>query len=237
MTVVWHDLECGGYTEDLTLWLSLAADGGGPVLDVGAGTGRVALYLARHGHRVTALDHDRELLDELARRARGLDIKTIVADAREFELGERFPLCLVPMQTIQLLGGADGRQRFLRCARRHLLEGAVLAIALAEIVECYDAADGQLVLAPDVCELDGTVYASLPTAVRAEPAAFILERRRETLTRDGLREVLQDVIALDRVAAAELEQEGRAAGFEPAGRRLIAPSRDYAGSTVVMLRA
>ena len=52
--VIWHDLECGGYVEDLTLWQSLADEQGDPVLDVGAGTGRVALALARRGHRVTA---------------------------------------------------------------------------------------------------------------------------------------------------------------------------------------
>ena len=41
--VVWHDVECGGYDADLTLWQELAREAGGPVLDVGAGTGRVAL--------------------------------------------------------------------------------------------------------------------------------------------------------------------------------------------------
>jgi SAM-dependent methyltransferase len=56
MNVIWHDVECGAYAEDLFLWRSLAAEHGDPVLDVGAGTGRVALDLARHGHRVTALD-------------------------------------------------------------------------------------------------------------------------------------------------------------------------------------
>ncbi len=47
--VRWHDLECGGYAIDLELWRELAAQAGGPVLDVGAGTGRVALDLARGG--------------------------------------------------------------------------------------------------------------------------------------------------------------------------------------------
>ena len=68
--VMWHDVECGTYTADLPLWRRLARDSGGPTLDVGAGTGRVALDLARAGERVTALDLDAELLAELARRAR-----------------------------------------------------------------------------------------------------------------------------------------------------------------------
>ncbi len=86
VSVIWHDLECGAYAEDLPLWRSLADEHGDPVLDVGAGTGRVALDLARHGHRVTALDPEPELIAELERRAAGLDVTGVVADARDFEL-------------------------------------------------------------------------------------------------------------------------------------------------------
>ena len=71
--IIWHDVECGAYAADLPLWRELAATEAGPVLDVGAGAGRVALELARAGHDVTALDLDPELLAELrrARPARG----------------------------------------------------------------------------------------------------------------------------------------------------------------------
>jgi SAM-dependent methyltransferase len=98
--VVWHDVECGGYRADLPLWRGLAAATVGPVLDVGAGTGRVALDLARAGHDVTALDREAELLDELNRRAAGLLVETVVADAADFSLARRFGLVIVPMQTI-----------------------------------------------------------------------------------------------------------------------------------------
>ena len=33
-TIVWHDVECGGYRADLPLWRELAAAEAGPVLDV-----------------------------------------------------------------------------------------------------------------------------------------------------------------------------------------------------------
>src|SRR5437588_9859628 len=101
MSVIWHDLECGAYDTDLPLWRGLAAEHGDPVLDVGAGTGRVTLDLARHGHCVTALDQDPALLSELERRAAGAAVSTVCADAREFALDERFRTVIVPMQTVQ----------------------------------------------------------------------------------------------------------------------------------------
>ena len=105
--VLWHDLECGGYDLDLPLWRELADREGSPVLDVGAGTGRVALDLARRGHEVVAVDRDPVLLDALADRGAGLAVSVVAADARAFDLGRRFPLVIVPMQTLQLLGGRE----------------------------------------------------------------------------------------------------------------------------------
>ena len=102
MAALWHDLECGDYREDLALWRSLAAQTGGPVLDIGAGTGRVTLELAASGVSVVALDVDGALLAALRHRARGLPVETVVADARRFTLRQRFSLVLVPMQTLQL---------------------------------------------------------------------------------------------------------------------------------------
>src|SRR5439155_743 len=68
--VIWHDVECGAYVADLPLWRELAAACEGPILDVGAGTGRVTLDLARHGHDVVALDRD---ADDLAGHRTAID--------------------------------------------------------------------------------------------------------------------------------------------------------------------
>ncbi len=237
MSAIWHDLECGGYTEDLELWQALARERGGPVLDVGAGTGRIALELARAGHEVTALDSDPELLRRLDVRARdgGLEIEIVVADARAFSLSQSFALCIVPMQTIQLLGGARGRMGFLRCAREHLKGGGRLAIALADELDLFEVAPGAPAPLPDVAEVDGIVYCSRPVAVRADADGFLLERRRETVTVDGTLVTELDQIHLDRLSAETLEREAAAAGLTPAGRASIEPTSDYVGSVVVML--
>ena len=235
MSVVWHDLECGAYAADIDVWRTLADEQGDPVLDVGAGTGRIAVDLARHGHRITGLDADPALVAELARRATGLALTPVCSDARDFTLQERFALIIVPMQTIQLFGGAPGRARFLACAARHLRPHGLVAVAITETLERYSPEDGLPLPIPDIRELEGTVYSSQPTAIREDRDGFILERVRETISPGGEREIEQDVVRLDRLIAGELEQEARAAGLTPRGRRTIAATADHVGSVVVML--
>ena len=237
MTVIWHDLECGRYAVDLPLWRSLAATHGDPVLDVGAGTGRVALDLARHGHEVTALDHDPELVTELRSRAAGTSLDAVLGDAREFELGRQFRLCIVPMQTIQLLGGSDGRGAFLLSARRHLTRGGTLAVAISETLESYETANGAPAPLPDVRELEGIVYSSQPVAVRVDEEGFVLERRRETVGLDGTHITEDNAVRLDRLHPTDFEREAIAAGFTPAARMSVPASDEYTGSIVVIAHA
>jgi SAM-dependent methyltransferase len=233
--VVWHDVECGRYDADLPLWRELAAAQGGPVLDVGAGTGRVALDLARSGFDVVALDLEPELLAALAERAReeGLVVRTVVADAAGFALGAAFRLIIVPMQTIQLLRERGG---FLAAAAAHLAPGGLLAIAITEAIEDFDAADGVLP-APDVATVGDYRFTSQPTAVRALPEATRIERERRTFGPEGLTAHEDDVIELAHVTVEQLQEEGRAAGLTPEPATTVEPTTEHVGSEVVLLRA
>jgi SAM-dependent methyltransferase len=231
--VLWHDLECGGYADDLPLWRELAGDG--PVLDVGCGTGRVALDLAARGVAVVGLDVDAKLLAALRDRAAGLPAETVRADARDFALGRRFPVILAPMQTVQLLGGHEERAAFLRCARAHLEPGGLVALAIAEGLQGFD--EGEMTPPmPDVREVDGIVYFSQPVAMRNDGSAVAIHRVREIVDRDGARTSGRDVVRLERLEAAELELEAAEHGFTALERRYVAESDDYVGSVVVMLR-
>ena len=232
----WHDLECGGYDADLPLWRELAEQARGDVLDVGCGAGRVALDLARRGHAVTGLDHDAELVDALRERAGGLPVDAVLADARAFALGRRFGLALAPMQTVQLLGGPGGRAAFLGCARDHLDNGALLAVAVADALDGYEPGADALPL-PDMGEHDGWLYSSQPVAVRDRGDRVAIERIRQTVAPDGTLDASGDVVELDRVDAATLEAEGAGAGFAVEPARYIEATAEHVGSRVVMLRA
>lgn len=231
----WHDVECSSYGADLPLWLELAAEARGPVLDVGAGTGRVALHLAARGHEVTAIDADPELARACAEHARHRDLplRAFGADARSFELGGRFALALLAMQVAQLLGGRDGRRAMLDTVGGHLEPGARLAVALADPLE--GVAPGEaLPPLPDVLERDGWVLSSTPLRVRDEDGAIAIDRLRQAVSPAGELTEEAVTILLEPLTPETFEEEVAEAGFALLPSRRIEATRDHVGSTVVL---
>lgn len=126
--IVFHDLQQADYEDDLEP-LSLRAHG--RILELGAGTGRVALHLASKGLDVTALDYDPALLAVLRYRAahRGLTVKTICADV--FSIPRDQP----PFDTIicssafhELVGPRDIQRSLYMYLAGKLAEGGVLIL-------------------------------------------------------------------------------------------------------------
>jgi SAM-dependent methyltransferase len=229
---IWHDVECGAYAADLPLWEELAGRQGGTVLELGCGTGRVALHLGRRGHRMVGLDNDRELLAVLGERGSDLPVSVLHADARDFELDTPASLVLAPTHLLQLLPGADERAESLRCIAAALQPGGILA---ASIIEAMPEPDGSPPPLPDVREVDGWVYSSLAVEAAVGPGEIVVHRRRQTVSPEGSLSEETNEVRIATFAAATLEAEAAAFGFAPAGRHEIPPTDLHVGSLVVLL--
>lgn len=231
-TVIWHDAENGAYTGDLALWEELAAEVEGPILDIGCGTGRVALHLARRGHSTVGLDADPELIAALAERAEGLPLRAIVGDARSFELEGAVALALAPMQLVQLLADSAERVECLRCIASQLRPGGRIALSIVERLPA--AAEGPPPL-PDVREVDGWVYSSLPLDAVDIGEEIVIQRLRQTVSPTGELNEEENEIRIRTLAATQLEREGVEVGLTPLARRAIPPTDLHVGSAVVVL--
>lgn len=229
---IWHDVECGSYAADLPLWGELAERCGGPVLELGCGTGRVALHLARRGHEVIGLDVDPELLAVLASRGADLPVRALEADAREFELEEQASLVLAPTHLLQLLPDAAARGECLRRVAAALRPGGVLAAAIIEEMPDPDGAPPPL---PDVREVDGWVYSSLAVEAAIGPGEIVVRRLRQTVSPEGAFNEEPNEVRIATFAAAALESEAAAYGFVRAGRREIPATDIHVGSLVLLL--
>ena len=229
---IWHDVECGAYSADLELWEAMAAETGGPVLELGCGTGRVALHLARRGFRVIGIDDDVALLAALEERADGLPVQTLASDARDFRLEESVALALAPMQFLQLLESAEDRVACLRCVSSHLRPGGRFAAAIIERMPEPDGAPPPL---PDVHDVDGWVYSSLTVEAAIAPGEIVIRRLRQTVSPAGELSEEPNEVCIHTFEAAQLEAEAARAGLTAAGRRLIPPTDLHVGSLVVTL--
>lgn len=115
---------------DLPMYEALAARHGGPILELGAGTGRITIALARAGHEVVGLELSGPMLAAAHAKAsaEGLDVTLALGDLRAFDLGRRFALVLVPFNTLNHLLDDDSLARALDAIARHLADDGRLVV-------------------------------------------------------------------------------------------------------------
>jgi SAM-dependent methyltransferase len=105
----------------------------GQILELGCGSGRVTVPLARDGHRVIALDQSEPMLDALEARCTRLPaavrerIQPVRGDLRDFALRRRFPLVIAAFNVLEHLYTRVELEACLRAVRRHLAPGGVFA--------------------------------------------------------------------------------------------------------------
>lgn len=229
---IWHDVECGAYAADLGVWADLADRCGDPILELGAGTGRLAIHLARRGHRVIGLDSDEEMIAAQRERAAGLPVTPLLADARGFELPEPVALALAPMQLLQMLANRAERLSCLDSIAAQLLPGGRVAAAIVEGMP--EPEEGEPLL-PDVREVDGWIYSSLPLEAVVGPERIVVHRLRQKVSPTGALTDIPDQVTICTLTADRLEAEAAAVGLVPIERLHIDPTDDHVGSTVVVL--
>lgn len=129
-----YDLQYATYRDDLPYYLRLADDLGSPVLELGAGTGRVTEALARAGHEVVAVDIAAAMLERAGRRVADAAlterVELVRADMRTVDLGRSFPLVIAPFNTLMHLYTVADQDAALARVRAHLEPGGVFAFDL-----------------------------------------------------------------------------------------------------------
>ena len=124
-----YDLENPDFEPEGLFYLSIAQALGGPVLELGCGTGRMAIPLAQHGLKVTGLDLVPGMLAAARTKAGSLPIQWIEADVRNFHLGQQFKFIFEGGGVfMHMLTNAD-QDAFLACVREHLAPGGRFAIS------------------------------------------------------------------------------------------------------------
>ena len=150
-----YDLDLADDPGDLDLYLALASRTSGPILELGAGTGRLAVPLAAAGHHVTAVDIDPAMLARARRRARDegpavvdrLDLVEADMLALEPSGAPAHRLAIIGLNSLFLLADRAAQQGAFLTMARHLAPGG-LAVADVWLPDADDLArfDGRLIL-------------------------------------------------------------------------------------------
>ena len=130
----WSDVYDSVYSYvrgDLPLYVDEAVASGGPVLELGCGTGRVSGAIANAGVDVTGLDSSPEMLKEARRRADALPdssgaLTLVQDDMRNFEMHRTFPLVIIPFRGFLSLLTVEDQTLTLLNVKRHLAPGGRL---------------------------------------------------------------------------------------------------------------
>lgn len=121
---------------DVAFLRRLAAEVGGPILEIGCGTGRVSAVLAADGFDVVGIDLSPAMLRQAAERRATLPtdvaarLTFMPGDMTTFDLGRTFALIVAPSRVLQFALTSDAQRAALRASRAHLATGGRLVLDL-----------------------------------------------------------------------------------------------------------
>lgn len=117
---------------------------GGPVLEMGIGTGRLALALQARGIEVAGIEGSPEMVDQLRAKPGGSDIPVTLGNFADAEVDGQFTVVVLALHTIFGLPTPDDQIRCFENAAQHLEPGGVFVIE-ARVMDAGDFAGGQAV--------------------------------------------------------------------------------------------
>ena len=126
-----YDIIYGKYTEDIDFYKKEAKEAKGKVLEVGCGTGRIYLELLKEGIDAYGIDISGEMLVELKNKAKAMNLKPKVSigDMRNFKLGERFFLIIVPFRSFLYNLNTNDQLKTLKNFKKHLAPGGRIILS------------------------------------------------------------------------------------------------------------
>jgi SAM-dependent methyltransferase len=117
-----HYDSLNNFDYDVPFYFELLSNYGGPILELGCGTGRLTIPIASKGYDVSGLDISESMLEEAKHKANNLklNIEFVLADMRNFNLSKKFSLILLPFDTICNLYDYESLVACFNCVKRHL---------------------------------------------------------------------------------------------------------------------
>jgi len=127
-----------GSKNDLEFYKELALQSGNEALELGVGTARVAISLAKDGVTVVGIDNSVHMLrvakEKLAKETEDIRNRVILkrGDMRNFELSQSFPFIYIPASTFDHNITIEGRKQTLNCICTHLKKNGTFAFDLEQ---------------------------------------------------------------------------------------------------------
>jgi SAM-dependent methyltransferase len=131
-----YDLEYGHRDEDISFYLELAQKFKTPILEIGVGTCRIAIPMAKAGYTIWGIDNSAEMLGVAEQKLSALPeeirdrILLFHRDMRDFVFKKRFPLVTVPFRAFLHNQTMEDQLYTLRNIHRHLKPRGILALDL-----------------------------------------------------------------------------------------------------------